>query len=141
MPDHHMMVGITAWQQQVPLPQPYSGANAWRIPLRPVPAANPMSAKDNFFRGAIALAANGVPIYNPIKNDGKTDTFLAGELDELGGHCGRGPGRRPALGGHAQGHQGHGGHDNQGHAGARVEGQGEGDDHDGEGRRACGEEK
>lgn len=89
MPDHVMMVGITAWQQQVPLPQPYSGANAWRIPLHPVVARNPLSAKSHFFRGAIALAANGVPIFNPIKNDGVTDTFLAGELDQFGGHCGR----------------------------------------------------
>ena len=89
MPDHPMMIGITAWQQQVPLPQPYTGNNAWRVPLHPVPAKNPLSAKTNFFRGAIALAANGVPIFNPIKNDGKTDTFLAGELDQWGGHCGR----------------------------------------------------
>ena len=89
MPDHVMMVGITAWQQQVPLPQPYTGANAWRIPLHPVVAQNPLSAKSHFFRGAIALAANGVPIFNPIKNDGVTDTFLAGELDRFGGHCGR----------------------------------------------------
>lgn len=89
MPGHPMMIGITAWQQQVPLPQPYAGNNAWRIPLHPVPAKNPLSAKTNFFRGAIALAANGVPIFNPIKNDGKTDTFLAGELDQWGGHCGR----------------------------------------------------
>ncbi len=89
MPDHKMMVGITAWQQQVPLPQNYVGENAWRIPLHPVPAKNPMSAKDNFFRGAIALAVNGIPIFNPIKNDGRTDTLLAGELDEFGGHCGR----------------------------------------------------
>jgi phosphatidylethanolamine-binding protein (PEBP) family uncharacterized protein len=90
MPDHRMMVGITAWQQQVPIPQPYFGDNAWRIPLEPVVAKNPMSAKSHFFRGAIALAANGVPIFNPIKNDGRTDTLLAGELDEFGGHCGRG---------------------------------------------------
>ena len=89
MPDHRMMVGITAWQQQVPLPQPYTGANAWRIPRFPVPATQPVSAKDHFFRGAIAMAVNGVPIFNPIKNDGRTDTFLAGELDEFGGHCGR----------------------------------------------------
>ncbi len=89
MPDHIMMVGITAWQQQVPIPQPYSGDNAWRIPLYPVVAKNPLSAKSHFFRGAIALAANGVPIFNPIKNDGRTDTFLAGELDQFGGHCGR----------------------------------------------------
>jgi len=89
IPDHQMMVGITAWQQQVPITQPYTGNNAWRIPLQPVPAKAPMSAKNNFFRGAIALAANGIPIFNPIKNDGRTDTFLAGELDRFGGHCGR----------------------------------------------------
>ena len=89
MPDHKMMVGITAWQQQIPIPQNYSGNNAWQIPLKPVPAKRPMSAKTNFFRGAIGLAVNGVPIFNPIKNDGRTDTKLAGELDEFGGHCGR----------------------------------------------------
>ncbi len=86
---HPMMVGIIAWQQQVPLPQNYRGANAWQIPLTPELADKPVSAKEQLFRGAIALAANGVPIFNPIKNDGKTDTFLAGELDEFGGHCGR----------------------------------------------------
>lgn len=89
MPDHQMMVGITAWQQQVPLPQTYTGNNAWRIPRQPVPAKQPLSAKTGFFRGAIAIAVNGVPIFNPIKNDGRTDTLLAGELDEFGGHCGR----------------------------------------------------
>jgi len=86
---HPMMVGIRAWQQQVPLPQPYTGDNAWRFPLKPELADKPVSAKDHLFRGAIAIAANGVPIFNPIKNDGRTDTFLAGELDEFGGHCGR----------------------------------------------------
>jgi hypothetical protein len=90
MPDHEMMVGIVAWQQQVPIPQNYKGDNSWRIPLFPVPAREPMSAKENFFRGAIALAINGVPIFNPIKNDGVTDTKIAGELDDFGGHCGRG---------------------------------------------------
>jgi phosphatidylethanolamine-binding protein (PEBP) family uncharacterized protein len=89
IPDHPMMIGITAWQQQVPLPQKYYGNNAWQIPLHPVPAKEPMSAKSHFFRGAIAVAVNGIPIFNPIKNDGRTDTLLAGELDEYGGHCGR----------------------------------------------------
>ena len=89
MPEHPMMTGIIAWQQQVPLPQDYTGSNAWRIPLRPVPARKPKSAKSGFFRGAIAIAVNGVPIFNPLKNDGKTDTWLAGELDQWGGHCGR----------------------------------------------------
>ena len=88
IPDHRMMIGITAWQQQVPLAQPYVGDNAWRIPLHPVPARNPQSTQDNFLRGAIALAANGVPIFNPLNNRGD-DSFLFGELDEFGGHCGR----------------------------------------------------
>ena len=88
IPDHRMMVGITAWQQQVPLPQKYFGDNAWQVPLHPVPAKKPQTAKGNFLRGAIALAANGVPIFNPLNNRGD-DAFLFGELDEFGGHCGR----------------------------------------------------
>lgn len=90
MPDHQMMVGIRAWQQQVPIPQAYAGRNAWSIPLHPKMAEKPVSAKTALFRGAIALAVNGVPIFNPIKNDGRTDTFTAGELDNFGGHCGKG---------------------------------------------------
>lgn len=89
LPTHKMMVGITAWQQQVPLPQDFTGGNAFRIPRNPVFADRPILAKNALFSGAIAVAVNGVPIFNPIKNDGRTDTFLAGELDEFGGHCGR----------------------------------------------------
>ncbi len=88
MPAHTMMVGITAWQQQVPLPQAYSGNNAWRIPLHPVVAANPASIKGRFLRGAIALAANGIPIFNPQNNRGEIAQEI-GELDQWGGHCGR----------------------------------------------------
>ncbi len=88
VPNHPLMVGIRAWQQQVPLPQPYQGDNAWRIPVKPVPAKEPAIAKDRFLRGAIALAVNGVPIFNPFNNRGE-DAYLIGELDEYGGHCGR----------------------------------------------------
>ncbi|MEI8022210.1 MAG: phosphatidylethanolamine-binding protein, partial [Schlesneria sp.] len=88
IPAHPMMIGITAWQQQVPIPQKYIGENAWQIPLRPVPAKNPQTAKGNFLRGAIAVAANGIPIFNPLNNRGD-DAYLFGELDEFGGHCGR----------------------------------------------------
>ena len=70
LPDHPMMIGIKSWQQQVPIPQTYAGATAWRIPLKPVPAKEPMSAKTHFMRGAIALAANGVPIFNALNNRG-----------------------------------------------------------------------
>jgi hypothetical protein len=88
LPAHNMMVGITAWQQQVPLPQPYVGANAWRIPLHPVVSKNPVSIRGRFLRGAIALAANGIPIFNPQNNRGEISAEI-GELDQWGGHCGR----------------------------------------------------
>jgi len=57
-----MMVGITSWQQQVPIPQPYSGSNHWSIPLKPVYESTPLSTKTNFMKGAVALAVNGIPI-------------------------------------------------------------------------------
>lgn len=89
LPSHPMMVGIRSWQQQVPLPQPFTGSNAWKVPLHPKLASRPLSAKTNLFRGAIAIAVNGVPIFNALNNRGE-DAFLAGELDNWGGHCGRG---------------------------------------------------
>lgn len=88
MPDHNMMVGITAWQQQVPVPQNYFGDNAWRIPLNPVPARDPAMVKGRFLRGAIALAVNGIPVFNPQNNRGEISQEI-GELDQWGGHCGR----------------------------------------------------
>ncbi len=88
IPHHPLMVGITAWQQQVPLPQAYVGENAWQIPLHPVPADKPQTTKNAFLRGAIAVAVNGIPIFNPLNNRGE-DAFLIGELDHFGGHCGR----------------------------------------------------
>jgi len=88
LPDHPLMAGIKSWQQQVPIPQTYVGASAWRIPLKPVPAKEPMSAKTHFMRGAIALAANGVPIFNALNNRGD-DAKAFGELDNFGGHCGK----------------------------------------------------
>ncbi|MEO6739462.1 MAG: YHYH protein, partial [Chthoniobacteraceae bacterium] len=88
LPSHNMMTGITAWQQQVPLPQAYTGTNAWQIPLVPVVAKEPRSIKGQFLRGAIALAANGIPIFNPQNNRGEVSQEI-GELDQWGGHCGR----------------------------------------------------
>lgn len=88
MPSHNMMVGITSWQQQVPTPQSYTGANAWQIPAHPTLAAAPISARTSLYRGAIALAVNGVPIFNALNNRGD-DAYLAGELDQWGGHSGR----------------------------------------------------
>jgi phosphatidylethanolamine-binding protein (PEBP) family uncharacterized protein len=89
LPEHNMMVGITNWQQQVPTPHDYFGDNAWRIPLHPVVSKEPASIKDRFLRGAIALAVNGIPIFNPQNNRGEVAQEI-GELDQWGGHCGRG---------------------------------------------------
>jgi hypothetical protein len=89
LPAHNMMVGITAWQQQVPIPQPYTGTNHWSIPLQPVYASTPLSTTNNFMKGAVALAVNGVPIFNALNNRGE-DSYVIGELDQWGGHCGRG---------------------------------------------------
>jgi len=86
---HEMMKGIRSWQQQVPIPQCYLNANAWSIPLNPVMAQNsiPVDQK-HFTRGAIAIAINGIPIFNPYTNTG-IDAFLDGQLDDFGGHSGR----------------------------------------------------
>jgi len=103
------MVGITTWQQQVPIPAAYfahstsnennAGSlgyqqpNVWRIPLVPVPSAspiviyNPPAPPTNFLRGAVALASNGIAIFNPSNNGGNV-SYEIGELDYYGGHCG-----------------------------------------------------
>jgi hypothetical protein len=88
IPEHNMMVGIKSWQQQVPIPQAYSGSNSWSIPLQPEYAGSPMSTKSNFMKGAVAIAVNGIPIFNALNNRGE-DSYLIGELDNWGGHCGR----------------------------------------------------
>jgi len=88
IPNHGMMTGIKSWQQQIPTVQPYSGTNAWSIPIKPVISKTPMTTNGHFLRGAIALAVNGVPIFNALNNRGE-DSFLIGELDDWGGHCGR----------------------------------------------------
>lgn len=88
---HPMMAGISSsgWQRQVPLPQCYTGANAWPFPLNPVKTANPIPVDSvHFTRGAIAIAVNGVPIFNQHTNTG-ADAFASGQLDEYGGHSGR----------------------------------------------------
>ena len=89
IPTHNMMVGITNWQHQVPIPQFYTGTNKWSIPLQPEYAITPLSTKSNLMKGAVAIAVNGVPIFNALNNRGE-DSYLIGELDQWGGHCGKG---------------------------------------------------
>lgn len=88
--EHEMMVGITAWNQQVPIPQAFHEENAWRIPLHPVMAE---SSRPTTGQGPIGVAINGVMIYDPTQQDGiydeRRDPYLIGELDGCGGHSGR----------------------------------------------------
>lgn len=88
LPEHNMMVGITNWQQQVPIDQHYTGSNRWAVPIQPELSENPLSTKTNLLKGAIAIAVNGIPIFNPLNNRGE-DANAIGELDQWGGHCGR----------------------------------------------------
>ena len=88
---HGMMVGISSngWQQQVPIPQCYLLPNAWSIPLHPLITSVHIPVDTiHFTRGAIAIAVNGVPIFNEHTNTG-ADALVAGQLDDFGGHCGR----------------------------------------------------
>lgn len=89
LPDHETMLGIKAWQQQVPIPQCYIGSNAWSIPLHPQIASSPVPVNTkHFLRGAIAIAVNGIAIFSPYTNTG-VDAYLDGQLDQYGGHSGR----------------------------------------------------
>lgn len=83
-----MMVGITHWAQEVPLPQNYTEDNAWAIPLFPHIAKTPLSLRDNLLDSAIGVAIDGVPIYNPLNKQGE-DVSLQGALDTWGGHAGK----------------------------------------------------
>ncbi|MEM7601280.1 MAG: YHYH protein, partial [Verrucomicrobiota bacterium] len=85
LPDHDMMRGITAWQQQVPLPHPYVGSNRFALPLNPTVLEEP---EELTLMGPIAIAVNGIPIFHALTQSGK-DAYLGGELDDWGGHCGR----------------------------------------------------
>jgi len=89
--NHEMMVGITAWNEQVPLPHRLTEDNSWRIPLNPEIAEQDTPTTG---QGPIAVAINGVMIFNPTRQDGiyseQSDPYLIGELDACGGHSGQG---------------------------------------------------
>ena len=84
------MNGITSTNLQAPVPQNFLGANAWRIPLKPVLAASPADVSS----GPLGVAINGIPIFNPCVQQGNCsatngDTKALGQLDACNGHAGR----------------------------------------------------
>lgn len=98
VPNDEMMVGITGWNQQVPLPFIMSDvlSTIWKIPLKPVwsKTTSPTTGVS-----ATALMVNGVPLFNPTKPSqngnqsqysAAADPLLTGELDNCDGHSGRG---------------------------------------------------
>lgn len=77
------MVGITATNQQYPAPHDY----AFTFPRSPKPAAKPSVPG----AGPIGVAVDGVPLFSPWTQAALLQhTLDAGELDDCGGHAGRG---------------------------------------------------
>ena len=94
-PAHDVMNGIVGTNEQIPVPAPSYEAP---IPLEPARAAQ-VTTRDS----ALAVAVNGVPIYDytaggeitmdadgNAEYDSRLDTVLIGQLDNCGGHSGRG---------------------------------------------------
>jgi hypothetical protein len=86
---HPMMNGILQSNNQVVVPQNFTGTNAWKIPLVPVQDGTTTSVTD----GPIGVAVDGVPIFNPCTQggtcDATTNTLSLGQLDVCNGHAGR----------------------------------------------------
>jgi len=98
IPNDEMMVGITGWNEQVPLPFVMSDvlSTMWKIPLKPT-YSKTLTATTGV--GATALMVNGVPLFNATKPSqvgnqstyqAAADPLLTGELDHCDGHSGRG---------------------------------------------------
>lgn len=98
VPNDEMMVGITGWNQQVPLPFVMSEvlSTMWKIPIKPVYSKTTTATTGV---GATALMVNGVPLFNatkPAQGNNQSvyqpsaDPRLTGELDHCEGHAGRG---------------------------------------------------
>jgi hypothetical protein len=89
-PDHDLMNGITATNEQIPVEAP---GHTVPVLLAPTFAPAPLTVD-----GALGVAVNGVPIYDysgagaidTTTYDPAVDTLITGQLDRCGGHSGRG---------------------------------------------------
>ena len=107
LPTHQVMVGIEegGWNGQWPLAQDYTGANAFVVPTDMVLADEPALTVMN----TAGVTANGIPFFFPhapgragdegcvelpagVVPDGEClrDPVAVGEMDDCGGHTGRG---------------------------------------------------
>jgi Raf kinase inhibitor-like YbhB/YbcL family protein len=89
-PEHDMMNGITGTNEQIPVPAP-----GYAAPIKLTPhKADSLTTID----AALGVAVNGVPIYDYSSQgelslntyDATHDTLVTGQLDNCGGHAGRG---------------------------------------------------
>lgn len=89
-PDHDLMNGITGTNEQIPVP-----ATNYAAPIKLTPQfANVLTTID----AAVGVAVNGVPIYDYSSQgeldlynyNADSDTYVTGQLDNCGGHAGRG---------------------------------------------------
>lgn len=89
-PEHDLMNGITGTNEQIPVP-----ALQYSAPIKLTPkTADELTTID----AALGVAVNGVPIYDysaqgelDVHNyNARKDTILLGQLDNCGGHAGRG---------------------------------------------------
>lgn len=89
-PNHSLMNGITGSNEQIPVPALNYAAPILLTPQR--------ATEKTTIDAALGVAVNGVPIYDYSAQgelhvhtyDPKKDTVLLGQLDECGGHAGRG---------------------------------------------------
>ncbi|SMF00526.1 YHYH protein [Pseudobacteriovorax antillogorgiicola] len=89
-PDHDLMNGITGTNEQIPVP-----AKDYSAPIKLSPEG---TSNLTTIDAALGVAVNGVPIYDysaagelDVETyDEAVDTTLLGQLDNCGGHAGRG---------------------------------------------------
>lgn len=103
LPTDAMMVGISdgGWNGQWPEPQDYTGDNAFFVPKQVELVSDPPTSVMN----TAGVTANGIPFFFPyapgngqgadcalVTDEGEClrDAVAAGEMDECGGHTGRG---------------------------------------------------
>ncbi|KGJ93979.1 YHYH protein [Colwellia psychrerythraea] len=89
-PDHDLMNGIIGTNEQIPVP-----ATNYDAPIKLTPQfASVLTTID----AAVGVAINGVPIYDYSSQgeldlynyNADSDTYVTGQLDNCGGHAGRG---------------------------------------------------
>ncbi|MGB3466069.1 MAG: YHYH protein [Cyclobacteriaceae bacterium] len=81
---HEMMAGISVPNDYVPVPQNYS---SWSIPIKPKYTEEPVNLENSLQSAPIAIAINGVPVYNSLSPSDEFDGNSSA-LDKFGGHTG-----------------------------------------------------